>query len=119
MLKNQDGAIILETGVNKENNMLIPGNEMIIGKENKMEETERQQYQHLGSGSAILLNKRLNFMSTKKHFNNHKQVTSIVSNQNKTKWVLAGIHAKNGNGQEKWSQIKREMMDLKMCYHIP
>ena len=32
---------------------------------------------------------------------------------------MAGIHAKNGNGQEKWSQVKREMMDLKMCYHIP
>ena len=42
MVKNQDGAIILETGVNKEKYMLIPGDEMIIGKENKMEETERQ-----------------------------------------------------------------------------
>ena len=36
-----DGAIILETGTNEGNNMLIPEVGLSIGKENKMEGVER------------------------------------------------------------------------------
>ena len=67
-----DGAIILETGTNEGNNMLIPEVGLSIGKENKMEGVERPQYQHNGSGTAILLNERFKFRLAKELFNNDK-----------------------------------------------
>ena len=48
-------AIILETGTNKNRNLLIPSNEIRIGKENKMPGVENAQYQHCGRGTAILI----------------------------------------------------------------
>ena len=62
-MQEQDGMIILETGANKGNNMLLPQNELILSKENKMEDTENPQYQHCGGGTAMLIHKRFNFLS--------------------------------------------------------
>ena len=44
LLKNTDAAIILETGTNKDNNMIYPEVGLIMRKENKMEDTEKAQY---------------------------------------------------------------------------
>ena len=44
MLKDKDGAIILETGINKERMMMIPDEDMEICKENKMPHTDKGQY---------------------------------------------------------------------------
>ena len=39
-------------------------------------------------------------MATKR-MNNNKLVTTIMSNENNTQWILAGFHAENGNSLKK------------------
>ena len=80
LLDKKDAAIILETGTNKNNNLLIPNEDIQISKENKMPLTTNHQYQHNGSGTAILINERYNHMSAREIFNNHKNVASIIIN---------------------------------------
>ena len=41
ILEGKDAAVILETGTNMGNKMLIPDMGLSISKENKMDETER------------------------------------------------------------------------------
>lgn len=43
-MEKKDAMIILETGANKNNKLIPPNDGMKIGKENKMEMTENQQY---------------------------------------------------------------------------
>ena len=80
-----DGAIILETGINRDQEMLIPNEEMEISKENKMPKTEKGQYQHNGSGTATLISNKFRHKMAGPNFNNHKQVTSIITNEDKTR----------------------------------
>ena len=55
-----------------------------------MPEIEKEQYQHNGSGSAILMDKKYNHIQARKLFNDAKHVTSIVINDNKTRWIDLG-----------------------------
>ena len=43
-MEGKDGAIILETGTNQDQSMLITEKELEICKENKMEKVEKGQY---------------------------------------------------------------------------
>ena len=43
-LEKQDAIILLETGTNKQARILIPNEDLIIGKTNAMKDTERNQY---------------------------------------------------------------------------
>ena len=58
LLEHQDAAILVETGVNLNSKILIPNENMEIGKENKMAIVEKEQYQHNGKGTATLVDKR-------------------------------------------------------------
>ena len=62
-----------------------------------MNEIKNAQYQHNGSGTALLINKDYNHIPAREMYNDHKKVTEIIINQNKTRWILAGLHADNGN----------------------
>ena len=65
--------------------MLIPNEDIQISKENKMPLTADFQYQHNGSGTAVLIIERYNHMLARDIFNNHKNVASIIINENKTR----------------------------------
>ena len=41
LLEGKDGAVILETGINKDRRMMIPDDNLEICKENKMPEVEK------------------------------------------------------------------------------
>ena len=84
-LEKQDAIILLETGTNKQSKILIPNEDLIIGKTNAMKDTEKDQYQHNGSGTAILVNKYINHIPTRDLFNNPKIVTRIIINPNKSR----------------------------------
>ena len=58
LLKDQDVAILIETGVNTNSKILIPNNNMEIGKENKMIAIGKEQHQHNGKGTATLVDRR-------------------------------------------------------------
>jgi len=109
----------LETGNNEDNYLLIANNNMMIGKENKMNNTEKSQYQHNGSGTAILINKNYDTVPTRKIMNDHKMITCIIKNERNIRWVLAGIHAQNGNTKKKWDDVKHRINELKLQYELP
>ena len=74
---------------------------MIIGAENKMEMVEKEQYQHNGKGTAILINRNIATKPAREIFNDEKQVTSIIEGDMGKKLILAGIHMENGMRKEK------------------
>ena len=51
--------------------------------------------------------------------NDHKHVTCIIQNANKTRWVIAGIHADNGYGKAKWELVNKDMVNLALKYNLP
>ena len=85
LLEDQDAAVILETGVNKQTQLLEPREELNIGRLNVMKEIEKDQYQHNGSGTAILINRNYDHLPARELFNDHKKVTEIIVNANKTR----------------------------------
>ena len=101
MTTGVEGMIILETGVNKDAKIYLPDDGMEIGKENKMQEVDKGQYQHNGSGTAIIIKKGFNYTSGRNLFNNHKEVTIIMQNRQGKKCAIAGIHADNGESRNK------------------
>ena len=68
----------METGVNSNSKIIIPNANMEIGKENKMKAVEKEQYQHNGKGTAILVDKRWNHVPARKIYNSQKNVTDTV-----------------------------------------
>jgi len=52
--------------------MMIPEEGIEICKENKMPKIEKSQYQHNGSGTAILIRNKYHHMMATKNFNDHK-----------------------------------------------
>ena len=84
-----------------------------------MMEIEKGQYQHNGSGTAILMNKKYENYPARELFNDHKSVASIMVDHRKNRWLLAGIHANNGNGQKKWDTVKKKVNGIKLQYKIP
>ena len=101
MVAGVDEMIILETGVNKNAKIFIPDDNLEVGKENKMAEIERGQYQHNGSGTAIILRKGFNYRQGRNLFNNPKEVTIIMQDKEGNKCIIAGIHADNGAARNK------------------
>ena len=97
----------------------MPDTELTISKENRMPQVENQQYQHNGSGTAILVNKKYNHKPGAERLNDHKHVTCIMQNENKTKWIVAGIHADNGKGEKKWEKVNSDMVNLSLQYPFP
>ena len=93
--------IYLETGANKDNDLIIDQQVVAIAKENKMPTILKDQYQHNGSGTAIIINKKYGWKPTRQMFNDHKHIASIMTNEYGKRWVLAGIHAENGDGKNK------------------
>ena len=43
----------------------------------------------------------------------------MVINQNKTRSLVAGIHADNGSKQQKWDKIEKELNELRIQYLMP
>ena len=46
-----------------------------------MNEVKNAQYQHNGSGTALLINKDYNHLPARDMYNDHKRVTEIIINQ--------------------------------------
>ena len=63
--------------------MTIPVDNMTIARENKMLEVKNSQYQHNGSGTAIILRKEFNYRQARNIFNNHKNVALIIQNKDR------------------------------------
>jgi len=72
LVAKADAVIILETRTNQNNSLIIPNEELEIGKENKMPYTANQQYQHNGSGTAIITKRNYDFKPARELFNNDK-----------------------------------------------
>ena len=79
---------------------------MKISNENKMNKVEKDQYQHNGNGTVVMIKKNYTYKPTRQFMNNHKQVTSLIRNEKGNKVILAGIHADNGNGKKKWITLE-------------
>ena len=76
LIKGHRAVIALETGVNEQEKMLDLFEEINIAKENKMKTIEKnQQYQHNGGGTAILLDRNINYQDTRVIFNNDKAIS--------------------------------------------
>ena len=65
LLQNVHLATILETGVNNDHSLWTCRDDMIIKQETKMETVENSKYQHLGSGTAIVM-KNIKNINTQK-----------------------------------------------------
>ena len=63
--------------------MLIPNDNFIVAKENKMPFTQNQQHQLNGSGTAILVDKGYNYQTANAKLNNSKVVSTIIKGSNK------------------------------------
>ena len=61
----EDARIVLETGCNIKNKLKLCNDIMEIGRENKMKGTSKEQYQHLGNGTAIIIRRGMKYQHTK------------------------------------------------------
>jgi len=63
---------------------------------------KNEQYQHNGKGTAILLDRKWNHTPARQIYNNQKNVTDIIIDENKKRIVIAGIHTDSGSRKAKW-----------------
>ena len=72
-------AIILETGINEKEKILDLFQDINVAKENKMKSIDKnKQYQHNGGGTAILLDRNINFQDARDIFNNDKCISQVI-----------------------------------------
>ena len=119
LLEGKEIAIILETGNNSQQKLQLSKPEMTISKENRMPKIKNSKYQSNGSGTAIFINKKYDHKPGCAKMNDHKHVTCVVQNENGTKWIMAGIHAENGNAPKKWDNVNTDMINLALKYNFP
>ena len=74
-----------------------------------MEEVKKEQYQHNGKGTAILINKDYNHIPTRKIFNGQKSVTGIIVDEDKKRISVEVIHADNGALYKNWNKIVSDL----------
>ena len=117
-MNKKDICVILETGANTEQQLLDLSETLDLTKENKMPPTERAQYQHNGSGTAIFLKNNIKYQEARNMFNTSKQVTQVIKSKNKN-WIISGYHADNGNSKQKWNKINSILNDLDDSYQWP
>ena len=119
-LRNKDVVVILETGINKNVSMTDLSDTMEVTNINHMPDVEKEQYQHIGSGTAILTNKNINYMHTRDIFNSHKKITQIMETGfEKRRWIIGALHTQNDPRREKWMEIENYLEDLNLQYTEP
>ena len=65
---------------------------MITTRENKMDDSSKAQYQHLGAGTAIFTRKGLNTQRTKNDINNGKLISTVIQANSKGNKILVVAH---------------------------
>ena len=71
-------VVIMETGANNNSKLRDLADELDLSKENKMKQTDKEQYQHNGNGTAIFTHYDYEYQPTRKMFNNHKMITQMM-----------------------------------------
>ena len=68
-------VVILETGINRKENMRDIADDLNITRINYMPEIEKDKYQHTGSGTAILTHFDMEYQPTKDMYNDDKKIS--------------------------------------------
>ena len=121
LIKDKDAAIILETGSNRKNKVRNVLDEYETTTQNEMPEIDnnKEQYQHCGSGTAVIQKRGIRWQPARNLFNHAKQVTQLMNikkNNITLNFLISGIQALNGISEGKWDDIKVTMNKIDQQY---